>query len=341
MATESDNLISDHRDDWKTKDRTIDSKRSKRKFETGQQAESKPAKRQKSIKPQTASEQSTHTTSPVEQSPFYQETASLYLPVSPISQLHALAGLCAEHLSPLILTYYPPFGGVVLSYGNIRLSEESMAYGGGVNQVPVLAKSVDEYAVSFVWVTADFLLLKPQRGNYMEGWINLQNEGHLGMVCWNLFNASIEKKRLGKDWKWTGGSPHLSSKVKLKRDGHTAFRDGSEAEGEVAKRFDVQQALGHFEDAKGVAIGGLIRFMIMDFETSSSMDRERGFLGIEGTLLDEDEEEEKRKALTESDMVTGRSKASGLSTERVSRSDMSGALINGHSKGFYGEAIAI
>jgi hypothetical protein len=43
--------------------------------------------------------------------------------LAPISQLHSLAGICAEHLSPLILTYYPPFKGVVLSYSNAQLSK--------------------------------------------------------------------------------------------------------------------------------------------------------------------------------------------------------------------------
>lgn len=57
------------------------------------------------------------------ESPFRLRTASLYLAVSPIALIKPLEGLCAEHLSPLLLTYYPPLGGVILAYSNPRLSE--------------------------------------------------------------------------------------------------------------------------------------------------------------------------------------------------------------------------
>ena len=36
----------------------------------------------------------------------------------------------------------------------------------------------------------------------MEGSVNLQTEGHIGVVCFGKFNASIEARRLPPDWKW-------------------------------------------------------------------------------------------------------------------------------------------
>lgn len=196
-----------------------------------------------------------------EESPFHVQTSSLYLPLAPISQRTPIEGICAEHLSPLILTYYPPFHGVILSYNNPRLSQEAFK-----NDGPrVLMKSVDEFAVSWAWVTAEFLLFKPTRGGLLEGYVNLQNEGHLGIVCWNLFNASVERQRLPKDWKWIGNGD-------LDADGYA------------------EHGAGYFVDGAGNKIDGIVKFRVKDIE--SSHDRERGFLSIEGTMLDDKDENE-------------------------------------------------
>ncbi|KAI9855587.1 MAG: hypothetical protein M1813_009726 [Trichoglossum hirsutum] len=202
-------------------------------------------------------------------SPFYLQKSSLYLPLSPISYSYPLEGLCAEHLSPLILTYYPPFHGVIISYSNPRLSQGPLKTSNN-NRGPVLAKSVDEYAVSFVWVTADFLVFRPQRNQWIKGWVNLQSEGHIGLVCWNLFNASIERKRLPREWKWIGGS---TTKKAHPREGIAKETDG--------------EAEGYYVDEKGRKVEGLVEFKVRDCETVR--DRDKGFLSIMGTLLMEDE----------------------------------------------------
>ncbi|KAI7438569.1 hypothetical protein KC368_g11975, partial [Hortaea werneckii] len=137
-------------------------------------------------------------------SPFVQQTASFYLALSPCANSFPLEGLCAEHISPLLLTYYGPLKGIVLSYDNARLSaspEEAatMTTPSSRDAQTILAKSTDEYAVTFVWLTADFVLFRPQKGTYLEGYVNLQNESLLGLVCYNYFNAGIEWNRLPKD----------------------------------------------------------------------------------------------------------------------------------------------
>lgn len=224
--------------------------------------------------PSSAS-QSSPQTNDLPDSPFHKQTSSLYLPLSPISQLHPLEGLCAEHLSPLLLSYYPPFRGVILSYNNVRLSEHPTASATQASQV--LAKPLDEYGSSFVWVTADILLLRPRKGQWIEGWINLQNESHLGLVCWNLFNASIERDRLPEDWRWTGVGGRMSGKEKHSRN------DYSEAAYE-------DRGQGYFVDGNGKRVEGLIRFRVRDCEAAFAHDR--GFLNLQGTLLDEETERE-------------------------------------------------
>lgn len=128
-----------------------------------------------------------------------------------------------------------------------------------------MMKSTDEYAVCWTWVTAEFMLFKPTRGGWLEGYVNLQNEGHLGIVCWNLFNASIERERLPKDWKWVGTED-------LEGDGYA------------------EDGVGYYVDGAGTKIEGIVKFRVKDIE--SSHDRERGFLSIEGTMLEDKEENE-------------------------------------------------
>lgn len=258
-------------------------------------------------------------------SPFHQESSSLYLPLSPICQLFPLQGLCAEHLSPLILTYYPPFGGVVLSYSNARLTENPHKTSRVGATGGVLAKSVDEYAVSFVWLTAEFLVFKPQEGGWIEGWINLQNEGHIGLVCWNLFNASIEAKQLPKEWKWIPAETHSRLKAKLKRSrGEVPVeQEANTAEASPLSSEAVHEDEGHFEDADGRKVKGSIRFRVKDVETSSSTDREKSFLRIEGTLLSPEDEAILDEGLTEEDDsgVSGRTRGASYM--------MSEALVGG------------
>lgn len=119
-------------------------------------------------------------------------------------------------------------------------------------------------------MTAEFLLFKPEKGAELEGYINLQNEGHLGLVCWNLFNASIERQRLPSDWRWVGVQDEENDEYA--QAGETYAEDG----------------IGYYVDADGKKIEGTIKFKVREIE--SSHDRERGFLSIEGTMLDNEAE---------------------------------------------------
>ena len=210
-------------------------------------------------------------------SAFHIQTSSLYLPLAPVSQQYPLEGLCAEHLTPLVLTYYPPFQGLILSYSNPRLSVKPFENDGD----STLLQNIDEYAVSWAWVTAEFLVFKPDQETWVEGYVNLQNEGHLGLVCWNLFNASIERKRLPEDWKWVG--------VEDQERG---------AEGMELGETYAEDGVGYYIDGEGKKIDGKVSFRIMDIETSQ--DKERGFFSMAGTMLDAEAERE----LVESEKAT-------------------------------------
>ena len=208
-----------------------------------------------------------------QRSPFVKQTTSFYLSLSPCAHDFALEGLCAEHISPLILTYFPPLSGILLSYENPRMSEHpsgAVQANGHTNGEAILSRSIDEYAVTYVWLTAEFTVFKPQRGTCLEGNVNIQNESMLGLVCYNYFNAVIAKDKLPEDWKW--------------------IDDENEMEEVQAKKKHALQRAGHFENGAGEEVGGAIMFRVEDFDASPSSDGGPGTVSIIGTLrLDREE----------------------------------------------------
>ena len=203
-------------------------------------------------------------------SPFIIQTTSFYLPLSPCAYRFPLEGLCAEHISPLLLTYHPPLKGVLLSYGNPRMSEHPS---GGVqaqeNEEPktVLSRSVNEYAVTYVWLTVEFLIFRPKKGTYIEGYVSLQNESVLGLLCYNYFNAVIEREKLPKDWKWVDGE------------------DGAESPSKTKRRKGAVHGGGYFVDGEGNYVEGRLVFKVEDFDATPGTNAGAGTISINGTLL--------------------------------------------------------
>ncbi|KAL4945944.1 hypothetical protein BDV06DRAFT_174480 [Aspergillus oleicola] len=185
-----------------------DKKEKKEKKDKSSKSKDKSSKSDPTTTPKKA-RPSSATTSSVPDSPYSLTTATLYLPLSPISisPTHALASLLAEHLSPLLLTYYPPFQGIILAYSNASISSEPPSSQSTTSTSPnpqplTLAATAGEYGVMYVYLTATFLVFRPQRGQTLEGWVNVQSEGFLGAVVLNLFSVGIERKRLSPSWKW-------------------------------------------------------------------------------------------------------------------------------------------
>ncbi|GAB7341924.1 hypothetical protein MBLNU457_g0231t1 [Dothideomycetes sp. NU457] len=212
--------------------------------------------------------------------PFVRQTTSLYLALSPVAYNYPIQGLCAEHLSPYLISYYPPLAGILLSYTNPRLSTTADNVPSSVpdnvspNDAPiVLAQSIDEYGVSFAWLTAEFLLLKPVRGTVIEAQVRVQNPSYLGLVCWNFFGASVERRRLPGDWRWVAAE--------------VGDVDAAEGDEEAAA---AETGEGHWVDGRGEKVEGLVKFTVRDFESAPMTERERGFVNIEGTLLGPDED---------------------------------------------------
>lgn len=236
-------------------------------------------------------------------SPFKTTTASLLLPLSPISLARPLAALCAEHLSPLLLTYFPPAGGILLSYQDARLSNNpptTPSSSPGPAE-PALALVHDTYAPPLAWLTATLTLFSPaptpppsssRTGNAngnkngsdvkVKGIITLQSESHIALTCYNLFPASITSTDLPRSWRWvpSSSSPRDTfsravTRNPPKRDarsGEKQNENDNEWQGEQEEQEEdpEQEETGgyYFDDGSGqaVEVGAAVRFRVLDYE---------------------------------------------------------------------------
>ncbi|KAI5925205.1 hypothetical protein F4810DRAFT_93577 [Camillea tinctor] len=240
--------------------------------------------------------------------PFYTQTISQYLPLYPSGMVEPIQGYIDQHLKPLLNRYVRAFGGVLLAYRNPRLGaapgQGALTEESALEDATVL-ESINEYAVAFGWFTAEVDLFRPTRGAWLEGSVKIQSEGHIGVVCWSRFQASIEAGRLPQDWHWVdllSDSSKGNSKGGKDGDNNTDAAEANlptpeTAEGEGNENTTQIHETGYWVDGAGIRIGEgtNLCFRIKNYEVGDSDDY--GYLILEGTMLDE--EEEKIKVLEE------------------------------------------
>ncbi|KAL4975918.1 hypothetical protein BDW66DRAFT_136197 [Aspergillus desertorum] len=182
----------------------------------------------------------------------------------------------------------------------------------------------------YVYLTATFLVFRPQRGQTLEGWINVQSEGFLGAVVLNLFSVGIERKRLPPSWRWippgedennesekltipnsdedNDSTPSTSfdpekehfNPVPLASDSNPfSYDQGQFSDATTGVIYqseggegttDEDSLEGHFQSVSGHRVRGTIKFRVVDVDVIPGTERDRGFLSIEGTMLSEEEE---------------------------------------------------
>ncbi|KAI1101592.1 hypothetical protein F4804DRAFT_294148 [Jackrogersella minutella] len=250
--------------------------------------------------------------------PFFSQTISQYLPLFPSGLIEPVEGYADQHLRPLLNRYVPSFRGVLLAYRNPRLGE---APGKGAlteestMEDAVLLESINEYAVSYGWLTADVDLFRPTRGAWMEGIVNLHGEGHIGVVCWDMFNASIEAGRLPHGWRWVDllspAKPKPTPKPTPKSKENDREKTAEEAKLPTPDPFDdsdednsQMHTTGYWVDDNGTRIrgGSKVYFRIKHYEVGVSGDY--GYISIQGTMLNE--EDEKAKYASEMEVLRRR-----------------------------------
>ena len=235
-------------------------------------------------------------------SPFHLVTTSLYLPLSPISisESHALQSLLSEHVSPLLLTYYPPVRGIILAFSDASLSSTPT---GSPSQSDALTPAITagEYGVLYVYLNLTFLVFRPQRSQPLEGWINVQSESFLGAVVFNLFSVGIERRRLPVDWKWIApgeqqesdqGAEDEDSSVDPEKDGFRPLPSSTSGALDTAGDEDDDFSTGYFQTGSGKRVRGMVRFRVRDVDVIPGSERDKGFISLEGTMLSPEEEDE-------------------------------------------------
>lgn len=265
-------------------------------------------------------------------SSFHSVRLSLYLPVSAISlnPSTALPSLVAEHLSPLLLTYYAPAKGIVLAFSDYIMSStrpdtDNPPTSNQTETTPLLAHCGDDYGASYTWLTATFLIFRPAPNTELSGWINVCSEGFVGLVSYNYFQTGVGKSRIPKDWSWNppGGDAATykkrvveTVKIHSSDDSDNDSDNDSDDDDDDDDAMDVDEEItqttlipaeeeqeddtnerpeddgtGHFSRADGSRVRGTLRYRVLDAEVVPGHDRDKWSLQIEGTLLGPADEE--------------------------------------------------
>lgn len=219
--------------------------------------------------------------------PFSLLTARLYLPISPLYNAAPFLSLETDHLDPLILTYYPPFAGVILAYRNIHFLETG-------------ARMAADSPFAYTWVKVDFLVWTPKKGDLMEGWVNLASQSHVGVLVLNTFNASIPRKGILEGWTWSDEvkpvkvpgdeKPKRTKKTTITTEGGEEVEgvqaEVGEGEEEEVEEEEEEEEMGGWLDAQGRHIDGLVRFRVEGVKADGHI------ITIEGSMVDVEQPDE-------------------------------------------------
>jgi DNA-directed RNA polymerase I subunit RPA43 len=208
--------------------------------------------------------------------PFFNQTVSLYQPILPSGWGAPITACESQHLRHLHNRYVPELRGVLLDYTRVTLNEQPGRDGAATTDTePAMLTSKAEFGGGFGWITADVKLFVPSRGAWMEGSVNLQTEGHIGVVCFGRFNASIEASRLPPTWAWV---PNEQAETGFEET--ASVITGADEHGVVRQI----HSTGYWVDELGAKIKGKVRFRIRNFDVGVSGNST--FLSLQGTMLD-------------------------------------------------------
>lgn len=187
---------------------------------------------------------------------FQKVTTHMYVSLAPMHLNNPINGLKAQHLDPMIMTYFPKAKGVVLAYSNITLSEDNITTDSD-NNVITIAKIEGSSPFTFLWITVDLLIWRPQAGDVLEGYIYMQTASHLGLLIHDTFNASIKKYNIPNEWRFIP-----SQEDELNDDASGNFK-----------------SFGYWVDENETKVEGKLKFTIKSMQTSGKV------VSAEGTLI--------------------------------------------------------
>ncbi|KAK9247723.1 hypothetical protein V1506DRAFT_531240 [Lipomyces tetrasporus] len=263
------------------------SKKRKRRSETGkesaaQESPSAPqkspplAQRRKQSAAQTVLSQLPLTASVIPTSPLGNPTpsqcfcivkSSMYVSIAPMYSLAPLQGIRLQHLDPLTMTYYSPVSGIVLACLDVSIDEADSA------------KVAGDSPFAFVWITAKFLVWRPKRGSILQGRINLQSRSHIGLLIFDVFNASITRDKIPATWKFIENVIDEDAALEASADDETNGEANGDAEALDEEEDGESKSLGYWVNENGKKIEGKLTFIAESLEVSGKV------FSVQGSLL--------------------------------------------------------
>ncbi|KAG5362310.1 DNA-directed RNA polymerase I subunit RPA43 [Yarrowia sp. C11] len=187
---------------------------------------------------------------------FHKVSTSMYVSLAPMFSQKPVAGIKSQHLDPLVARYFAPAGGVVLAHYNLKLYKRGSESEGS----SVMGKFVNESPFTFMWISTDLLVWKPQVGDRLEGYVNMQTPSHIGLLVHDTFNCSIKYANIPEDWVFT---PFESTGTQPK----------------TSKKDRVRQSMGYWSDGSGKRVEGKLEFIIKSVHTAN-------MVYLSGSLVD-------------------------------------------------------
>lgn len=192
---------------------------------------------------------------------FQKVNTSLYISLAPCHLANPINGIKAQHLDPLVMTYFAKAKGVVLSYSNIKISPDNVTTD-SQDAVISIAKITNSTPFTFLWITVDLLIWRPQLGDVLEGYIYMQTASHIGLLLHDTFNASIKKYNIPTSWRFIPSQVDEFNADKEDEDNSSRFK-----------------SFGYWVDENEVKIEGKLTFTIKAIHTTGKV------VSVEGTLI--------------------------------------------------------
>lgn len=191
----------------------------------------------------------------------YKVPTSIYVSLSPIYAANLEAGVKAQHLDPLLMTYFGAAGGIVLEYFDVKVLGPSSATLQTTGKGALESKGKLSTKPVFVWVSVQFLVWKPRVGDTMEGWLDFEAPLQINLVVLGTFLVTVKKEQMPEGWVF------IRCEV-------------TEDESSFIEPVRVQRSKGYWTDRHGTKIPNKLRFRV----TSVDLGGKGGCL-VEGSLI--------------------------------------------------------
>ncbi|KAJ9099424.1 hypothetical protein QFC19_006036 [Naganishia cerealis] len=203
---------------------------------------------------------------------FKKFTTELYVSLAPCFINDPINGIKAQHLDPLVMTYFPKAKGVVIAYSNLKLSPENKTTDTDDNPIYVSTVS-NSSPFTYLWVTVDLLIWQPNAGDIIEGYSYMQTASHIGLLVHDTFNATIKKFNIPAEWRF------VPSQVD----------EYAESEQDTGKF----KSFGYWVDENDVKIEGKIKFTVKSVHASGRV------VSLAGTLIKPGSEKDAQPVIRE------------------------------------------